>query len=302
MNKEIYAIKEISKSRLINYREIYSHLNEPNILKEISNLDFVSNIISSFQDDDNLYLVTNYFQGNTLSFYKDEIFNEEQIKFISACIIQSFSYLREKKIIHRDLRMENLVLDKDNYLNLIDFSYSIKYSQKNDQKNYLIGFLTDTAPEIQKESKYDYNSDYYRIGNIIYYLLFKKFVNVIKIEKNITEFYVNYKNNSKYSFSCIDFINKLIINDYRKRLGFKNINELVNHSFFNNYNWNDLKNKKINSPLIFKKNSSESFSCTKIKFYNKNEFNNIIQKGKYKKLLKNFNYINDLIIKNFKRK
>ena len=222
------------------YREIYSHLNEPNILKEFVNYKFLPTIISSFQDDDNLYLVTNYFSGKTLYDYKDEIFSEEQIKFISACIIESLSYLREKNIIHRDIRMQNLILDENNYINLIDFSYSIFYSEKDDFKNFVKGNIYDNAPEIQNKSIYDYNSDYYRIGgSIIYYLIFKKFFNNEKKINKKDELYIKYKN-STYSFSCIDFINKLTINDYKKRIGFQNINELKNHPFFHSFNWNDL--------------------------------------------------------------
>ena len=222
-------MKEISKKKkLLYYKEIYSHLNEPNILRKIINKNFLPNFISSFQDFDNIYLVTNYYEGKTLFDFKDDIMTEEQIKFISACIIQSLTYLRAKKIIHRDLRMKNLILDEKNYINLIDFSYSIIYSKKNNFKNYIIGSKCDNSPEIQNHSKYDYNSDYYRLGgSIIYYLIFKKYINDVKKKNNITNIQLDYKNNTNYSFSCIDFINKLIITDYKKRIGYKNIKLII---------------------------------------------------------------------------
>jgi serine/threonine protein kinase len=282
---------------LEKYREIYNHLNEPNILKEFVNLNFLPNIISSFQDYDNLYLVTNYFSGKTLYDYKDEIFSEEQIKFISACVIESLSYLREKKVIHRDVRMQNLILDENNYINLIDFSYSIIYSEKEDFKNFVLGNDFDNAPEIQNQSKYDYNSDYYRIGGtIIYYLIFKKFYNNEKKKFKKNEFFINYLDNSRYSFSCIDFINKLIINDYKKRIGFQSINELKNHSFFQNFNWNDLKEKKINSPLNFRSKYFKKSKCLELK-NNNTKFKMIFNNTLYKNLLDKYNYINEIIIK-----
>ena len=277
------------------YREIYSHLNEPNILKEFVNYKFLPTIISSFQDDDNLYLVTNYFSGKTLYDYKDEIFSEEQIKFISACIIESLSYLREKNIIHRDIRMQNLILDENNYINLIDFSYSIFYSEKDDFKNFVKGNIYDNAPEIQNQSIYDYNSDYYRIGgSIIYYLIFKKFFNNEKKINKKDELYIKYKN-STYSFSCIDFINKLTINDYKKRIGFQNINELKNHPFFHSFNWNDLKKKKITSPLNLRNKYSKKSKCLSFK-NNYTKFKKIFNNKLYKSLLNNFDYINEIII------
>ena len=55
---------------------------------------------------------------------------EEQIKFMSACVIQALTHLREKKIIHRDILMKNIIMDNDRYFNLIDFSFSINYKNK----------------------------------------------------------------------------------------------------------------------------------------------------------------------------
>ena len=97
-------------------KEIFCHLNEPHILQKLINYKFLPKLISSFQDFENLYLVTNLNEGSNLYHYKDENMTEEQLKFISACIIQSFIYLRKNNIIHRDIRMHNLIMDQDNYL------------------------------------------------------------------------------------------------------------------------------------------------------------------------------------------
>ena len=244
-------------------------------------------------------MVTNYYNGGTLSNYKDEIMTEKQIKFISACIIQSLTYLRENNIIHRDLRMQNLILDSNNYINLIDFSNAILYQNKNNFKNYIIGDKLDNAPEIQNHSIYDYNSDYYRLGgSIIYYLIFKRYINEIKIENNITEIKLDYQNISNYSYSCIDFINKLITNDYKKRIGFKSINELKDHLFFKDFNWKDLEKKKIKSPLYFKTKKNKKLFCVKFKYSKMNEilYKRNIKNKYYIKLLKRFDYVNKLVI------
>ena len=64
---------------------------------------------------------------------------ENQLKFISACVIQSLIYLRKENIIHRDIMMQNIIMDKKKYFNVIDFSFSINYSEKNNiiRKVYL---------------------------------------------------------------------------------------------------------------------------------------------------------------------
>lgn len=301
INHEYYALKEIPKFKLIEDKEILCHLNEPHILKKLVNYEFLPKLISSFQDIENLYLVTNLNEGLTLYHYKDENMTEEQLKFISACIIQSFIYLRKNNIIHRDIRMHNLILDRDNYINLLDFSYAINYSQRNEIKYYIRGEYFDNAPEIQNFLVYDYNSDYYRLGgSILFYFIFKKYLNKIKIEKKVNEIIIEDKNIPNFTPSCIDFINKLIITDSKKRIGFKSIYELKNHSWFNNFDWQKLSKKKIKSPLKFKKyNYNESF-CTKFDFSinDKKFYKNKTKEELFKNLIDKYDYVNYQLINN----
>jgi serine/threonine protein kinase len=297
LNNEYYALKEIPKYILYPISKLYSHLTEPNILKRFTKYDFLPKIISSFQDYDNIYLITTYFDGKSLRSLKRKKMTEEQIKFISACTIQSFIYMRKEKIIHRDITFNNIIMDKNKYFNVIDFSFSIDYSQKDNKKKYFNTFVCVTPPEMLELKKYDYNSDYYRLGSLIYYLIFKKYPFSVKLEKNIKNLKVNYKDAKNYSENCIDFINKLIISDPKKRIGFKDINELKNHSWFNGYDWNNLEKKKLNSPFKLIKNEISKSLCNKIpisyEYLIKYKFlsrNNI-----YKFLMKKFNYVNKIV-------
>ena len=91
-------------------------LNEPYILNRIKeNNNFIPKIISSFQDYDNMYLITTFYDGPTLSYFKDQLLSEEQIKFICACVIQALKDIRKYRIIHRDLAYFNVIMDKNNY-------------------------------------------------------------------------------------------------------------------------------------------------------------------------------------------
>ena len=293
LNGKFYALKEIPIFKITSIKEIYAYLNEPYILKRLINYNFLPKIISSFQDYNNFYLVTNLFEGNNLDCAKDNIFSEEQIKFISACMIQSLSYLRKEKIISRDVTMNNLIMDNERYLNLIDFSFSISHKDKKDKNSFLLISPIDSSPETNdiKKSPYDYNSDYYRIGVIIYYLIFKRNINVIKNESNVTELKIDSNNIKNYSSSCIDFLNKLIINNFRKRIGFKSINELKNHHWFKDFDWKNFEKKKMNSPLNFipKKASSKcEFILTE-----KNNYT-----FTFNKILGKYNFVNKEIIRN----
>jgi serine/threonine protein kinase len=223
---------------------------------------------------------------------------EEQIKFVSACIIQSLTYLRESKIIHRDIMMKNIIMDKNKYFNVIDFSFSIKYSDKNKKKNYMITYNKVTPPEMLKFKEYDYNSDYFRLGSVIYYLIFKTYPYTVKLKNNIENIKVNYNDAKKFSKNCIDFLNKLIISDPKMRIGFKDINELKNHSWFFGYDWNKLEKKELNSPFKLIKNEISQKICPKIKVCDKYliRYISLSKKNLYKLLIKKFDYSNNNII------
>ena len=230
--------------------------------------------------------------------------SEEQIKFISACVIQSLIYLRKEKIIHRDIVMKNIIMDKNKYFNIIDFSFSINYDDKNDSKKNIILSKSESPPEILNNLDYDYNSDYFRLGIAIHYLLFKRYPSIVKGENNISEFMIN-STFIKYNYSsyCLDFLNKLIVYDYKKRIGFNTITELIRHPWFKGFNWKNLEQKKISSPFNFDILESDTLNCNI--FYNtyfyfslkrKIFYKNISMSDDFKMLIQTYNYINKKIL------
>ena len=80
--------------------------------------------------------------------------------------------------------MKNIIMDKDKYFNIIDFSFSIDYFHRNIKKNNMITYNLVSPPEILKHTKYDYNSDYYRLGSIIYYLILYSFFKFSQFHQN----------------------------------------------------------------------------------------------------------------------
>ena len=262
--------------------------------------EFFPKIISTFYDYDNIYLVTTYYEGNSLNDFREQTLTEEQLKFVSACVIQSLYFLRKEKIIHRDIMMKNLIMDKNKYFNVIDFSFSINYSDKKSIRNRMITYDMVTPPEILNRSDFDYNSDYYRLGSVLYYLIFKKYPYIIKQQYNISDIFINPKLIKNYSYSCIDFINNLLISDYKKRIGYKDINELKNHFWFKGFNWRKLERKKILSPFKIFKNDSNEIDCSRFNLSMKTiiRYKKFSKTGLYSELINQYNFVNLLIINN----
>ena len=145
------------------------YFHEVGVLSSFTNTNFIQKLISSFHDYENLYFVSKFYDEYIIN-YLNRFWNENQIQFFSACLIQSLLHMRKEKYIHRDIHFGNIVLDKDNYINLIDFHISIEYNKKNNSENNIIGSPELCAPEMLSNKLYDYNSDYYRIGSMLYFI------------------------------------------------------------------------------------------------------------------------------------
>ena len=282
-------------------------MKEPHILQKLISYNFFPKIISSFQDYENIYLVTTYFEGVSLDSFRNKTLSEEQIKFVSACVIQSLIYLRKEKIIHRDIMMKNIIMDEKKYFNVIDFSFSINYDDIKNKVNDMITYDMVTPPEILNKIAYNYNSDYYRLGSIIYYLIFKSYPNSPYIAEYIlnkkfifNEIFINYTFIKNYSNYCIDFLNKLLISNYTKRIGYNNISELKNHLWFQNYNWDKLEKKIIKSPFDYQQNDFDQLFCTKFSDLSNKIFKYKLESKKnlFRKLIKNYDFTNKFILKN----
>lgn len=251
INNKQYAFKVIPKYNLNTIGRLNSLINEPIILKRLkNNYNFVPNLFSYFQDYENIYIITTFFDGPSLTELAFFNLSENHIKFISACLIISLKYIRINHIIHRDLCIKNIIMDKDYYFNLIDFSSSVDYSKRNN-KDFKFDFKDRSVPPeiLYNSEEIDYNSDYYRLGLLIFFLAFKKYPWEYKKYANKAEFNTLVNINGKYSIDLLNFLDGLLKIDIKERLGYISIYELINHPWFKGFDWQKLNKKKLISPF-----------------------------------------------------
>lgn len=125
-NEKLYALKKVKKKLFNNILRLKDAINEKNIMIRSSH-PFIVKLYFSFQDKKNLYYCMEYVEGGVLFKYIREQgrLSENITRFYIAQVVMALKYLHEDcKIIYRDLKPENLLLDKMGYIKVSDFGLS----------------------------------------------------------------------------------------------------------------------------------------------------------------------------------
>ena len=163
-----YAIKSIKKD-FFNLNSIENILKEIEILR---NLDYpnIVKYFETYEDENYIHIVMEYIQGDSLyNLLKNNNnqkihFKEKEIKKIILTLLKVVSFLHKKKIVHRDLKLENILFSIPNdysSLKLIDFGLSSNFNLK--KEKFIVGTPYYMSPEMI-EGIYHYKSDLWSIG------------------------------------------------------------------------------------------------------------------------------------------
>ena len=252
----VYALKEMSKLKIIDRKSEKSIMSERNHLSKL-NHPFLVNMICSFQDDDYLYLVMDLLTGGDLRYHLcyHKRFTEEQTKFFLACLILGLDYIHSNKVIHRDIKPENLVLDAHGYIRITDFGVAKTFRKNNSEETS--GTPGYMAPEVLCAKNHTYAVDYFALGVIGYEFMFGERPYVGRNRKEVRNAVLSKQVEIKpkqipmgWSCEAADFINRLIQRKPHVRLGSGSIDEVKMHKWFYKFNWNELYNKRLKSPFV----------------------------------------------------
>jgi serine/threonine kinase 38 len=121
-SKKIYAMKTMRKGEMVKKKQVHHVRAERNCLAEADN-PWVVKLHYSFQDPKLLYLVMEFLQGGDLMtvLMKHDILTEQQTRFFIAETALAIRSVHALKYIHRDLKPDNILLDKSGHVKLSDF-------------------------------------------------------------------------------------------------------------------------------------------------------------------------------------
>jgi len=240
---EIVAKKKIEKKNIKNTKLV---LREIQVLKTLKhkNILKLKNVLVTTKY---FFLILEYCENGDLKNYLNfNNLNEKDVQNILKQVKDGLEYLYKKKIIHRDLKLQNILLGKNNQIKIADFGFA-KYCDNLSQT--ICGSPLYMAPEILNYKKYNSKADLWSFGILMYELLFddipynpnnlNELINILK--------HFKYKNpNKKISFYADDLLNKLLIKESEKRISW---NDFFNHKWFKTQI--KLQNKIIDNDLIF---------------------------------------------------
>ena len=161
-----YALKIMSMEDVIRLKQVEHVHNEKNILKSISH-PFLIFLTSSSMDTRFLYLMFPYIPGGELFSYlrSMRIFPSSTALFYTSEIFSVLGYLHSLYIIYRDIKLENLLLDRERHLKIVDFGFS---KQVRDETGTLCSTTEYIAPEIILNMGYGASVDWWALGVLVF--------------------------------------------------------------------------------------------------------------------------------------
>lgn len=254
--KEIFAMKEMSKARILSKKSVNSVMNERKLLSYLKH-PFIVNMQYAFQDRENLYLAMDLMPGGDFRYHinRRKRFSEEQLKFLISCILLGLEFIHSSGIIHRDIKPENLVFDSKGYLTITDFGIARVWVQENAKETS--GTPGYMAPEVMCRQNHGVAADYFAVGVIVYEIIMgiRPYLGRTRkeIRDQILAKQVQIKRDEipmNWTVEAADFANNLLQRKPINRLGLNGPEEVKNHPWFRGNDWNSIRNKTAVSPYI----------------------------------------------------
>ncbi|PIO71178.1 kinase domain protein [Teladorsagia circumcincta] len=173
-NSSYYALKILKKGDILGRDEVESLMVEKRIFEVASRArhPFLVNLFGCFQTAEHVFFVMEYSMGGDLMRHiHDDIFSEERSCFNAACVLLGLEFLHKNNIIYRDLKLDNLLLDKDGFVKLADFGLCKEGMGPSDKTSTFCGTPEFLAPEVLTESSYTRAIDWWGLGVLIFEML-----------------------------------------------------------------------------------------------------------------------------------
>eukprot|EP00475_Leptophrys_vorax_P042518 TRINITY_DN80123_c0_g1_i1.p1 TRINITY_DN80123_c0_g1~~TRINITY_DN80123_c0_g1_i1.p1 ORF type:complete len:402 (+),score=95.02 TRINITY_DN80123_c0_g1_i1:143-1348(+) len=246
------ALKMLKKREIIRLKQVEHIRSEKEILTKISH-PFIVDFYGTFQDQNRVYMIMEYVIGGELfsQLRSAGRFSNDTSRFYAAEIVLALQYLHKFNIVYRDLKPENLLLDKEGHIKITDFGFA---KIVEDRTWTLCGTPEYLAPEIIQSKGHGKAVDWWALGILIYEMLAgyppfydeNPFGIYQKILSGRLEFPRHFDPNAK------DLVKRLLTADRSKRYGcLKNgAEDIKRHKWFKGIDWDEVYARKLTPPIV----------------------------------------------------
>ena len=170
VTSEYVAVKMLSKVAILQNDMLDPVMRELEIMK-MADHPLVVHLFEVLEDENYIYIVMELLEGgNLLTFINEQgSLPEDNAKHIFRQLVSAMEYLHDTlKVVHRDLKAENLLFDKNNNLRIIDFGLSRRNVEDGDVCTTVCGSPAYAAPEVIRGTGYSNLVDVWSAGIILY--------------------------------------------------------------------------------------------------------------------------------------
>ncbi|KAL1765630.1 serine serine/threonine-protein kinase N3 isoform X2 [Sigmodon hispidus] len=252
-----YAIKALKKQEVLGRDEVDSLYCEKRILEAVGRTGhpFLLSLLACFQTSSHACFVTEFVPGGDLMLHiHEDVFPESQACFYLACVVLGLQFLHEKRIIYRDLKLDNLLLDAQGFLKIADFGLCKEGIGFGDRTSTFCGTPEFLAPEVLTQEAYTRAVDWWGLGVLLYEMLVGECPFPGDTEEEVFDCIVNADAPYPHFLSVqgLELIQKLLQKCPEKRLGAgeQDAEEIKVQPFFRSTNWQALLARTVRPPFV----------------------------------------------------
>ncbi|KAM9074617.1 protein kinase C delta type isoform 2-T3 [Megaptera novaeangliae] len=249
--KEFFAIKALKKDVVLIDDDVECTMVEKRVLALSGENPFLTHLFCTFQTKDHLFFVMEFLNGGDLMYHIQDKgrFELYRATFYAAEIVCGLQFLHQKGIIYRDLKLDNVMLDRDGHIKIADFGMCKENMFGDKQASTFCGTPDYIAPEILQGLKYSFSVDWWSFGVLLYEMLIGQSPFHGDDEDELFE---SIRVDSPYYPRWItreskDILEKLLERDTTRRLGVTG--NIKIHPFFKTINWALLEKRAVEPPF-----------------------------------------------------
>ncbi|XP_073301385.1 serine/threonine-protein kinase TIO-like isoform X2 [Primulina huaijiensis] len=151
-------------------KDILNLRQEIEILRKLKHENIVA-MLDSFESPQEFCVVTEFAQGELFEILEDDkCLPEEQVQAIAKQLVRALHYLHSNRIIHRDMKPQNILIGAGSVVKLCDFGFARAMSANTVVLRSIKGTPLYMAPELVREQPYNHTADLWSLGVILYEL------------------------------------------------------------------------------------------------------------------------------------